>query len=228
MPKLRLLLFATLVAGPAVAADPPREVKGWGVVTDPDADCAVKLVKDALSVTVPGEPHDLHPAIEQNAPRVLRNVEGDFTATVAVGNVKPGAKPARDGGIAFASAGLLVWHDEDNFVRLERNSWRTDRPAKILGFPPLLEQNAAGEYTVHSPPAVPAAEFSRDKPTHLRLARAKNKLAASVSHDGKKWAAVKTLTVDMPARVSVGVAVVNVSDAPVTATFTGFKVTTSD
>ncbi len=171
MPRLRLLLLAALVAGPAAAADPPREVKGWGRVTDPDGDCTVKLAKDTLSITVPGKPYDLHPSADLNVPRLLREVDGDFTATAAVGGVAPGAKPTRDGGVAFASAGLLVWHDADDYVRLERNAWRADGPGKFLAFPPLLEQNAGGGYAVHSPPAVPAADFFRDKPTHLRLAR---------------------------------------------------------
>lgn len=58
--------------------------QGWGSVTNSDGDCTFKADKGKLTITVPGNLHDLHPNRGMNAPRVLQEVEGDFTATVKV------------------------------------------------------------------------------------------------------------------------------------------------
>ena len=55
----------------------------WGEVIDPDGDCELKLQAGDLVCDVPGTLHDLNIDIEKNnAPRVVRVVDGDFVATV--------------------------------------------------------------------------------------------------------------------------------------------------
>jgi regulation of enolase protein 1 (concanavalin A-like superfamily) len=49
-------------------------------------------------------------------------------------------------------------------------------------------------------------------------------VAASYSHDGKEWTAVKEVAVDLPKQVHVGVAAVNSSDKPFTVEFEDLKV----
>src|SRR5438309_1058286 len=83
-----LVCIGTLAAG---GEKKPKEIKGWGKVTDPDGDCTFKEDKGKLTITVPAGFHGLHPKRAMNAPRVLREVEGDFTATVKVTcALKPG------------------------------------------------------------------------------------------------------------------------------------------
>src|SRR5690349_8072593 len=57
----------------------------WGKRLDPDKDCRFDRFKERLIISIPKKDHDL--AIEQdvmNAPRVLHDVEGDFSLQVRV------------------------------------------------------------------------------------------------------------------------------------------------
>ncbi len=58
---------------------------GWDKPVDPDGDCKFLVGKNTLFIEVPGKDHDL--GVDRgvmNAPRMLREVEGDFTAQVRV------------------------------------------------------------------------------------------------------------------------------------------------
>ena len=56
-----------------------------------------------------------------NAPRVLRDIEGDFIADLKVGGTfKPVGGSANPNGFPFVGAGLLLWSDAGNYIRLER------------------------------------------------------------------------------------------------------------
>ena len=61
-----------------------------------------------------------------NAPMTLTEVEGDFAALVEVtGEINPGSTMPKDRQghtlpFTFQSAGLILYQDKDNFVRLER------------------------------------------------------------------------------------------------------------
>ena len=89
---------------------------------DAVGDC--KLIPDAtgLTISVPGKLHVLSPELNiKNSPMVLIDVEGDFVAQVKVaGEVMPGRTPVEKMPFAFHGAGLLLWKDKDNYVRLER------------------------------------------------------------------------------------------------------------
>ena len=89
---------------------------------DPVGDC--KLIPDptGLTIAVPGKLHVLSPELNiKNSPMALIDVEGDFVAQVKVaGEVMPGRTPVEKMPFAFHGAGLLLWKDKDNYVRLER------------------------------------------------------------------------------------------------------------
>jgi len=192
-----------------VAQSQPRSLRGWGDVIDPDRDCKMALVAGKLTITVPGTLHDLGAEVGKlNAPAVLGDVNGDFVATVKVGGkVEPRGNCTRPGGYPYHGTGLLLWNDPGNYVRLER--------AAVLREGKLLPYVNFEERTKSRPTgggvAIPNA------PVYLRLVRAGNKLAASVSTDGKVWRELKTLTIDYPAKLKVGVAAVNSADVPFTA-----------
>ena len=51
----------------------------------------------------------------------MREVEGDFVITVkVVGEFRPGGKSTNPKTVPFNGAGILVWSDPDNYIRLER------------------------------------------------------------------------------------------------------------
>jgi len=102
-----------------------QEIKNWGTIADPDKDCTIKEQKGTLTITVPATGHDL--GVEHqlmNAPRVLRKVSGDFTVQVLVGGrVEAEAPGTLTDRLPFMGAGLLLWQDENNYLRLERASF---------------------------------------------------------------------------------------------------------
>jgi acetyl esterase/lipase len=210
-------------AGPAVTADKKTQtIEGWGTVTDPDGNCTVKAEKGKLTVTVPGALYDLHPGRGMNAPRVLREVEGDFTATVKVaGEFKPGEKVAPGANTAGNYAGLLLWEGDKNYLRLERNArWAG---GQLVCFAPGFEYWKDGQIREGSPRTT-TADFFAGKSTWLKLERAGNNVTASYSHDGKEWTEAKKVPVEFPRKVQIGVAAVNSSDAPFTVEFEEFRV----
>src|SRR4051794_37371747 len=87
-------LLAALLASATLAAPlpPPRPAPGpwvrdWDKPTDPKGDCRFERDRGQLTITVPGEGHDLDPVddVALDAPRLLRPVEGDFAVEVRVG-----------------------------------------------------------------------------------------------------------------------------------------------
>jgi type 1 fimbria pilin len=81
-----VLTIAAILASSGFSQDrPERNIKGWGDVVDPSKDCEFKPDGNRLTIVVPGTKHDL--SIETGditAPRVLREIEGDFIAQVKV------------------------------------------------------------------------------------------------------------------------------------------------
>ena len=84
------------------------------------------------SITLPSKLYSLSPKIVKqkkplhNAPRTMAEVDGDFLAYVKVdGEIDPGLDAPTDSRgqrlpFPFQGAGLLLYQDKDNFVRLER------------------------------------------------------------------------------------------------------------
>jgi regulation of enolase protein 1 (concanavalin A-like superfamily) len=157
------------------------------------------------------------------APRVLREVEGDFTAQVKVtGDFKPGEQSASPETSSFNAAGLLLWQDSKNYIRLERNAWRTG-DGQYACYPPLFEHYRDGQYQNTNPDGT-TDDFFKGRSTWLKLERRAGKVIASYSHDGKEWTEVKQIDVELPRKVQIGVAAVNTSTKPLTVEFEGLSV----
>ena len=160
---------------------------------DPDKDC--RLIKDAqndsIKIEVPANKlHTLAPEVVaqldkkkplHNAPMTLTDVEGDFVAVVLVtGEISPGlALPDdRQGNhipATFQGAGLLLYLDRDNFVRLERTSGvaaGSMRPIERI----LFEVVRGGKQVVSQndplPPNGPAYLFLMRRNRHVSWGRA--------------------------------------------------------
>jgi hypothetical protein len=127
--------------------------------------------KSRLVVKVPGGIHNLNPNRGMQAPRVLKMVKGDFVAQIKVtGDFKPGEKAANNQRSSFNGAGLLVWQDEKNYIRLERNRWYVPAAQKYACYPPLLEYHKNGEYQDTGLDST-LDEFFKGRSTWLRLER---------------------------------------------------------
>ena len=206
---LSLILFTHV---PSFAQSKPlKMIEGWGSVIDKKNDSKLKPSSGRLTMTV-GSPRNLNKVISDlSAPRVLQEVEGDFTIQVKVsGDFKPSpASAVAPRGKAYNGAGLLLWFDEDLFLRLERNIW-VDAPGIESCHPPLFEVMVKGAPTGTSPPPAPATFFNNPA-TWLRLSRKGDSVTGSVSHNGTEWTTGSSVSMPLPKKVSVGVAAVNTS-----------------
>src|SRR5262249_51236431 len=156
------------------------------------------------AITVPGTHHNLNPTPAFNnllAPRVVQDVDGDFTLQV---KVDPFERPApgtstnrRD---SFVGAGLLVWQDGKNFIRFLRGA---DGESGLL-FAQVEFYQAGVLVGGH-------LSFVNDKGTHLRLSRNGSTFTFAVSEDGKEWTELRPglKNVDLPKNLKVGVAAIN-------------------
>ncbi len=202
-----------LLGGGSSADEKPQVVEGWGQVEDPDGDCKISAKEGKVTFAIPGTTHDLWPKDGKvNAPRILQEVEGNFSVQVKVASsVKP-----EDG--FFRSGTLLIWQDDKTFIRLD--SACADRGKKFDFFCYLhVFKDQKRLVNEHLRPL-------KDEPTHLRLTRQDAKVVASYSQDGgKSWKSFGKKTVDLPHKVKVGVAAINGTKSPFSVTLEDFKIT---
>lgn len=201
------LLLATSVA-PAETDDLPRNAspsKLWGEFIDPDGDSDFHRDGEAIVILVKGTPHDLSVELDRmNAPRVLRSVTGDFIAQVkVVGPLKPESAtiPER---VAFQSSGLLLYQNDENYIRFERAAIRRDEEVgRYINF----ERRENGELLPNQ-----NAGIADERDLWLRLERHGKRISASVSADGDRWTSLPSMSADLPSTVQIGIAAVNATD----------------
>ncbi len=141
---------------------------GWQWI-DPRGDSSMSLdARDGfLRITVTGY-HDLWPANRNfNAPRLMRKVEGDFIIETKI------AGPSRWCG------GLLVWKDENNYVRFDRGIHFRNELS--------LESAINGKFKSL------ARDYAAGDPTWLRVARKGSTFTAAYSFNGVEWLPLKRL-----------------------------------
>lgn len=191
----------------------------WGTAVDPDRDCDFSVRNDTLTLTVPGSDHVL--GIERgktNAPRVLREVDGDFTA-----QVKLSAKFATNaislvvGRRSFQCAGLLLWQDSGTYIRFEFAHMVADQTYDFASF----ELRREGRFEI------PSDALGHPLPggtAFLRLERRGIRITTSESSDGTHWNSVGAMTVKLPPKVLIGMIAGNNTSSPLTAEFSDFTV----
>ncbi|HEX5269710.1 MAG TPA: DUF1349 domain-containing protein [Gemmataceae bacterium] len=202
---------------PLVEAAPPAALPGWGEAFDPDGDCTVTPQGQALSISVPATAHDLSAELGQvNSPRVLQEVDGDFSVRVKVcGSLRPTGAPSIPGRVPFQSAGLLLWSDEGDYVRMERAALnRGGAVQSYAGFELRADSLMAGAQSSPLP----------DQDAWVRLERRGNQLIGSVSTDGRQWTSLRPINITFPGKVRVGIAVVNAAQQALTVRFEDFQV----
>ncbi|HEY7153944.1 MAG TPA: DUF1349 domain-containing protein, partial [Gemmataceae bacterium] len=190
----------------------------WQPPVDPDGDCQFKEADGKLTITVPAKSHVLHlGANGMNSPRLLREVEGDFTAQVRVGgDFTPAADSTNGAKFSWIGAGLLLWVNDNTFLRLERAGWYERKPSTLYANWEVREDGKLKEVQ-HNFPSLSAAE------TYLRLERRGKQILASYSEDGQKWSNVKPLDMELPAKVKIGVLAGSTTSRTFAPTFDQFQ-----
>ncbi len=193
-----------------------RNLEGWGLAIDTDKDCEFVPQEKTLTIRVPGAWHDLNPdSGKLNAPRVVREVEGDFVLKVKVdGEFKPGGKSTNPRSIPYNGAGIIIWSDSDNFIRLERGALL--RKGTIGASVAFEEREGGYRGAVHNIAAQPG-------PVYLRLERKGSRISGAVSFNGSTWRALKPIDTVWPAKLKVGLSAISSSGEPFAVQFTDYS-----
>jgi regulation of enolase protein 1 (concanavalin A-like superfamily) len=217
MNRLAAFLLSALVAAAALAAPAPAPrasgpwVRGWGKPADPAGDCRFDREGERLTITVPGKGHDLDVAGGRlNAPRLLREVEGDFVVQVRVrGDFQ---RPDLKSEGIFRRAGLLLTTGNTYFTvqRVNDPSESFWVGAYYLGLPSIIDQS------VESP--------AGDGSGFVRIRRRGQAVQLEASPDGKRWAgfACEGIT-RLPRKVKVGVLAESTAPGTFKAVFDQFR-----
>jgi regulation of enolase protein 1 (concanavalin A-like superfamily) len=213
-----LYVLAAAPVGETAATQPgggesPQKVEGWGEFVDASGQCNVRLEGTRVMIETPAGSFDLWPEGKRtNAPRLVQDVSGDFTLRVkTVGNVM-GEKGAEATGrdVAFNAATLVIWQDENNFVRLDRAGMHK---AGKRYHQTYYHINQDGKRTVQLSQGLPETD------SWLRLERRSSKITAAWSVDGTTWKTYPVQDAKLAGKVKVGVAALNSSTKPFVATF---------
>jgi regulation of enolase protein 1 (concanavalin A-like superfamily) len=193
--------------------------EAWEHPVDPDGDCNFELDRSEgkVRIIVPGKPHILSAEIGQvNAPRILRGIKGDFDLSVQVdGTDHPGRRPTTTVYSPYHGAGLIIWQDEENYVRLEiATDLLHGRERPYVNF----------EYRKEGALAVSLGMNNGDGSSHLRLKRRGDEIFASFGPDGVRWNSFPPLTAKLNDRLKVGVTAISSSTKQLTAEFEEFVV----
>jgi regulation of enolase protein 1 (concanavalin A-like superfamily) len=223
VPKTEVAVATPKAAAPAPAPVPAAPaVESWGALKlaapAPDSHLVVDGTK--LVVNIPGSLHVLSPELRtMNAPRLLTPVHGDFTATVTVpGRILPGTEPLQKPSplpFTFQGAGLLLWQDEANYLRLERSSFYDVIERKRL-HRVLVEACREGKTSN-------ASLAARDADLTLKFDRRGSEVRCQYTPDGRNWIEVKRQPVPFGPEVQVGVSASNASPKPFAARLEDFQ-----
>lgn len=207
--------------GPPPPPPPPpinNRIETWGSLAGIPGDCQFLVEGTSLTIGIPGVLHVLSPELNvRNSPRLLTDVRGDFVARVKVeGRILPGVQPLPKLPFTYQGAGLLLWVDENNYLRLERSSSFFTAEGKRL-HQVMLELCRDGK-------TVPAQTRDvRENDLILKFDRRGSEVRCSYSpDDGRTWLEMKRQTVNFPSGVSVGVSASNASPKPFAARLDGF------
>jgi regulation of enolase protein 1 (concanavalin A-like superfamily) len=190
---------------------------GWGTAIDPDGDCTFTPNGKVLTFKVPGTPHDLTAERGRiNAPRVLQELEGDFSFLAKVcGPIRPGPVGTVQGSVPFQSGGLLVWTDQQNYIRLERAAMNRNGTVQMSV---TMETRSNGRVQMNGNLDLPEQEV------YLRIRRAGGQILGAVSRDGQQWRNVGTVNAPFPAKIQAGLSAVNAAQQPLAVRFEEFQV----
>jgi regulation of enolase protein 1 (concanavalin A-like superfamily) len=193
-----------------------KELGDWGLAIDQDKDCEFQPDGKSLTLKIPGKLHDLNPDSGiLNSPRVVREVDGDFVVTVRVtGDFKPGGKSTNPKGVPYNGAGLIIWSDSDNFIRLERAA--VLRNNNVGAYVTFEEREGGYRGATHN-------DSFAAGPCYLRIERKGSRIMGAVSADGNTWKKLKPIDTVWPAKLKVGLLAVNSSSEPFAVKFEEFN-----
>jgi regulation of enolase protein 1 (concanavalin A-like superfamily) len=154
-----------------------------------------------------------------NAPRIVHEITGEFEVRVRVtGTSHPDGKATTNSYRPYHGAGILLWQDPENYVRLEiAADLRKGRVFPYANF----ELRQAGRL------AVSQGHKIVDSTSYLRLERRGGEIHGAVSSDGSHWTPLPSLIANLNDHVKVGIVVVNSASKTLKAGFEELQVTSA-
>ncbi len=209
-------------------------VPGFGVLKDPSGECRVTTKGDKLSIAIPPGVHvfDAESGV-MNAPRILQEKQGDFTAEVTVSEepLPPEAASNNDRG-PFEGAGLLLMVSPETYIRLERAQVRAqhDDGLVLASYPSweLRLESKPLRYGSSRDGVFEVGKTISDMPVSFRITRRGNTVSGAYRAKDGEWHELDPLVVQLPEKVSIGVAASSNVVTPTTASFTRFSIRPAD
>jgi regulation of enolase protein 1 (concanavalin A-like superfamily) len=183
---------------------------GW-TWTDPLADASYDWTTNPgfLRISAPTG-NDMHPDENYDAPRLLQPVTGDFSVETRIV-----FSPA----VEYQGAGVLIWQDNANFVRVERSFGGVGSPT-ANGIRMDKEVNNFYSSVIPTNRALTSAEL-----VELRVQREGNVFSAWWRLPNGNWQFLSGSTVPLANEVSVGLILAAEHSAPITvADFEYFRI----
>jgi regulation of enolase protein 1 (concanavalin A-like superfamily) len=222
---LRLSCTQVLSLMVCVVLAAPAPKYSWDRPVDPDHDCKFVTKDGTVTIELPGTDHELAKRKRFNAPRILRDIEGDFVLQARVrGSFRPSVKSSVDGEEPRVAAGLVLISDDKNYLRLEYEAYRRDGEQHIGPAFKML-----GEQTIEMELEPPWKQDHRanEERIYLRLDRRGDFLSEAISLDGKTWTSHIKMEnfLKLPKKVKVGLAAYSTSTESFKCRFDQLKLT---
>jgi hypothetical protein len=223
------LIAATVLPGAPVPKPKSEfEQKGWDKEVDPDGDCKFSKGAKGLTIEVPAKDHDIDGRRKRlNAPRLVRDFEGDFRVEVRVeGNFHATETATALGAAPYSAAGLFVdlGAKSASTVRFEFGATRYKGKEERYVF--LKHSHEKGGVSGNVRYGTGKGWPLKAGEAYLRLERTGAKFMTYYSADGKKWTPLGGLgKVKAPEKVKVGVVALCTSKGALKVTFDQFKLT---
>jgi S1-C subfamily serine protease/regulation of enolase protein 1 (concanavalin A-like superfamily) len=204
----------------------PLSFTRLGPLVDIAKNCKLEREDASFSIDVPAGVHLLSDELDiKNSPMTLTEIEGDFVAQVKVsGNLLPGIDPAKAKGktlpFTYQGAGLVLWQDRNNYVRLERSAKATKGRGNAIS---SLSSEVLVEVCKNSKPAGRFnAKLPTDGPLYVRIARLNGAVLCMFSPDGKRWLSLNKLPIPFADKIQVGLLASNASKEALSSRFEEF------
>lgn len=222
-------LWLTCAAFAAPAPEP--FARGWGNPVDPDRDCKIRRANGTLTIEMPGTIHEynLHRKL-LNAPRLLRDFEGDFEMEVRIRiDCRPSAQSSVKDVPSYVSAGVLVIPPEKYGMAFYSSRYRVGGQGdEAEGCGELLDQaGERGQVSGIWNNKHPNWPF-KSKPdyVYLRVDRQGELLGMFISSDRRNWMVMGGgLKLGLPSKLTVGLATCTTSTEPSKVVFDQFTIT---
>jgi regulation of enolase protein 1 (concanavalin A-like superfamily) len=196
-----------------------------GELVDQARNCKSSRDADSLTIEIPAGVHLLSDEINvKNAPMALTPVEGDFLAQVRVpSTMLPGTDPAKYKGkvlpFTYQGAGLVLWVDRNNYIRLERVA-KSKKGRATVSSEVLVEVCKNGKPAGYFYATIP------DGPLFVRVVRLNGGIHCMFGPDGRRWVSLKKLAVPFPDKAQIGLTASNASKEALSARFEQFVLIT--